>query len=278
MKKILLPTDFSDNSWNAIQYALALCKDQKCVFNFLHVYTPVIYDAGYFEVGAAQVGFVDVLKKTAEENMEKLMEKVTSLYNNPNHVFSSIVSFNTITNEINELYKGNVIDFVIMGTKGASGLEKVLFGTNTVQVIKNVECPVLAVPDNYKFTGLNEVLFPSDYEVDFQIIDFQYIIDFVTGYQAKVHSLHVSKENLLSKTQESNKDKLQRVFENVNLDFHLKINQSVTEEISNFQSNNKIDLLLMVNNKKDLFEKLFLKSKVKQIGFQVKIPFLVIPA
>ncbi|MFY7670263.1 universal stress protein [Tenacibaculum sp. MEBiC06402] len=278
MKKILLPTDFSENSWKAIEYALALFENQKCLFHFLHVYTPVIYDVGYFEIGSAQIGMVDSLKKTAEKSMKNLMEKVATNYNNVNHTFSSSVSFNTITNEINELYKASVIDFVVMGTKGASGLEKVLFGTNAVQVIKNAECPVLAVPNGYVFNDLKEVLFPSDFEVNFQIIDFQYFIDLVIGYKTKINLLHVSNDNMLSKFQESNKEKLERLFEKTDVEFTIKKNQSITDEISNFQSIKKIDMLLMINNKKDLFEKLFLKSKVKQIGFQVKIPFLVIPS
>ena len=37
MKTILLPTDFSDNSWNAIEYALNLNKDTDCNFYLLHV-------------------------------------------------------------------------------------------------------------------------------------------------------------------------------------------------------------------------------------------------
>ena len=51
-----------------------------------------------------------------------------------------ISSFNTLTNEIQELHEGNVMDLIVMGTKGASGLKEVLFGSNTVHVIKNAKC------------------------------------------------------------------------------------------------------------------------------------------
>ena len=50
MKKILLPTDFSDNAWNAIVYALKLYKNQKCKFVLLNTYTPMIYNIDYMEI------------------------------------------------------------------------------------------------------------------------------------------------------------------------------------------------------------------------------------
>ena len=59
------------------------------------------------------------------------------------------------------------MDLIVMGTKGASGLKEVLFGSNTVHVIKNAKCPVLAVPSEFVFESPREILFPSDYEVSF---------------------------------------------------------------------------------------------------------------
>ena len=47
MKNILLPTDFSENSWNAIKYALQLFKTETCKFYLLNAYTPIIYDVEY---------------------------------------------------------------------------------------------------------------------------------------------------------------------------------------------------------------------------------------
>ena len=59
MKKILLPTDFSDNAWNAIEYALKLFKDEVCTFYLLNTYTPAVYNIEYVLVNPAQFGLVD---------------------------------------------------------------------------------------------------------------------------------------------------------------------------------------------------------------------------
>lgn len=46
MKRILLPTDFSDNAFNALSYAMQLFEKEKCEFTLLHTYTPVTYNVG----------------------------------------------------------------------------------------------------------------------------------------------------------------------------------------------------------------------------------------
>ncbi|WP_341220224.1 universal stress protein [Polaribacter atrinae] len=67
MKNILLPTDFSDNSWNAIQYAVQLFKDEKCNFFIMNTYTPMIYDVEYMTPGVDGFNLIDVVKNTSEE-------------------------------------------------------------------------------------------------------------------------------------------------------------------------------------------------------------------
>ena len=64
MKKIILPTDFSDNALNAIDYAMQLFKDEVCAFFILNVYAPMIYSYEY-QVDADQymMDAVSMVKK-----------------------------------------------------------------------------------------------------------------------------------------------------------------------------------------------------------------------
>jgi nucleotide-binding universal stress UspA family protein len=185
MKHILLPTDFSNNSWNAIQYALQLFKDQECTFYLLHVYTPIVYQAQYFEIPNAQVNLIDEIKESSIKQLDIQLAKINSEFENEKHTFCKISSFNTLENEIEVLYKKNVIDFIVMGTKGASGITEVLFGTNTVHIIKNAKCPVLAIPNDFTFESPQEILFPSDYEIDFQKELMQPMVDIASVFNAR---------------------------------------------------------------------------------------------
>ena len=277
MKKILLPTDFSDNSWNAIKYALQLFKGEVCTFYLLNTYTPVIHHIEYASTGMYK-GLAGTMKEVSLQGLKRIEEKILKEHSNPKHTFSHIAAFNTLLLEIDELYEGNAVDLIVMGTKGATGAKEVLFGTNTVHVIKNAKCPVLAIPDNFDFEEPHEILFPSDYEVDFTDNHLQSIIDIASSYHARVNVLNVSYGYELSEKQEHNRQKLETYFKDVAHLFHSVSNQDVPEAIAKFQLKTRVNLLAMINNKHSFFENLFFKQTIKQIGFNLSIPFLVIPS
>lgn len=278
MKRILLPTDFSDNSWNAIKYALQLFKDEKCTFTLLNTYTPIIYQLEAAQLYTAQYGLENAMKEVSRKGLEKIQERIDIEFSNPNHTFSQISAFNTLSDEINELHSGHVMDLIIMGTKGASGLHEVLFGSNTIHVIKKAKCPVLAIPSEFDYEAPHEILFPSDYNVEFQERHIQPILDITNRFYSRVHILNVSKGNAITEAQEQNKHRLLKYFKKTEHVFHLVIHKNVPEAIADFQQKSKINLLIMLNNKHSFFENLFFKSNIKHIGFHLNIPFLVIPS
>ena len=278
MKKILLPTDFSDNAWNAIVYALKLYKNQKCKFVLLNTYTPMIYNIDYMEINGATANVVNSIRETSEKGLNDVLTKIQKKFKNPNHTFTMLSSFNTLVSEIKELHQENIIDFIVMGTKGATGLTEILFGSNTIHVIKNVKCPILAVPSGFGFESPEEILFPSDYEISFKQKHLQPIIEIAEPYTSRVHFLNVSFGNDLTDTQIENKKILESSFKKIAHIFHSVPNQNVTDAIARFGLKVDINLLVMINNKHSFFENLFFQSKIHQIGFHLNIPFLIIPS
>ncbi|WP_299336446.1 universal stress protein [uncultured Psychroserpens sp.] len=278
MKRILLPTDFSDNSWNAIKYALQLFKDETCNFTLLNTYTPIIYQLEAAQLYMAQHGLENAMKEVSKKGLEKIQERIDTEFKNPNHTFSRISAFNTLTDEINELHSGHVMDMIIMGTKGASGIQEVLFGSNTIHIIKKAKCPVLAIPSDFDFEAPHEILFPSDYQVAFQESHIKPILDITNRFYSRVNILHVSKGNELTEEQEQNKHRLLNYLKKTEHLFHIVTHKNIPEAIADFQLKSKINLLVMLNNKHSFFENLFFKSNIKHIGFHLNIPFLVIPS
>lgn len=278
MKKVILPTDFSENSWNAIQYAVQLFKNTKCTFSLVNTYTPKIYSLEYMEINSAKFGLLDSMKMVSENGLQRILDKIQKQYENPKHNFIKISSFNTLVNEISELCLDNTIDYIVMGTKGATGLKEVLLGSNAIHVLKNVKCPVLAIPSNFTFEPLHEILFPSDYNLAFQKKHINPLLDLTAPFLARINILHVSKEEKLSIQQEKNKKKLELFFNKHAHIFHNVSKKSIPEAIDSFQLKFQVNLLVMINNKHSFFEKLFFKSTINQIGFHLNIPFLVIPS
>ena len=278
MKKILLPTDFSENSWNAIKYALHYFKEDTCHFHILNTYTPIIYQVEYMEVGTAQFGLVDAMKETSTTGLKKIKEKIDKEFKNPKHSFTEMSSFNTLTAEISEQTSNNGVDYVVMGTKGATGALEILFGSNTMHVIKNAKCPVLAIPSNFSFEKPLEILFPSDYEIEFQKKHIQPILNVANTFHSRVNIMNASFGYELSEYQESNKKILEGYFKKIAHIFHSVSNQTVEDAIAKFQLKYRINLLVMINNKHSFFENLFFRSTINHIGFHLNIPFLVIPS
>jgi len=277
MKRILLPTDFSDNSWNAIKYAIQLFKDSECNFTLLNTYTPIIYQFEYTLESSVGTELVDAMRETSLSKLDEMVDRMEKEFKNPKHVFSKTSSFNTLLREIDELYEGNAMDLIVMGTKGATGAREILFGSNTVHVFKNAKCPVIAVPSQFEFEEPHEILFPSDYEVDFEDKHVSLIKEIASSYNARVNIMNVSYGYDLSEIQEKNRKKLENYFKGIAHLFHSVSNQTVEGAITEFQLKARINLLAMINNKHSFFENLFFKSKINQIGFHLAIPLLVIP-
>jgi len=278
MKKILLPTDFSDNAYNAIKYAVELFKNDECTFYLLNTYTPVIYDAEYVLYSPSHLTLGMIYKKNSQKGLAKVEKKIKKAFPNSKHKWELISSFNMLNDEIKEQVNEKKIDLVVMGTKGATGADMILFGTHTVHAIKKGTCPVLAIPSGYKFETLKNILFPTDYFLNFSDKHLKFLKALSRKHTAKLHILNVFFGIPLEPEQEKTKKFLEDYFKNIPHTFYSIEKGSVPEAIDDFQKNNPVDLLVMVNNKHSFFENILFRPVVNEIGFHVKIPFLVIPS
>ncbi|WP_373941654.1 universal stress protein [Polaribacter sejongensis] len=102
MKAILLPTDFSDNSWNAIEYALNFYKHATCNFYLLHVnrLNNVVVD-DYFYDNTEEV-IIDVNIENAKKQLKGLQQKIALNFNNKNHNFYTLTDTNFFIESIRQ--------------------------------------------------------------------------------------------------------------------------------------------------------------------------------
>lgn len=277
MKRIVLPTDFSDNAYNAIQYALKLYKEKECAFYLLHTYTPAIYHSEYMLHSPGQIGLGDLYQTDTMVQLEELRDRIHREFKNPNHTFFLHSAFNTLVDEILDTVEKEKADLVIMGTQGATGAKEILIGTNSVHVIKKATCPVILVPSSFEYEKPKEILFPTDYEVDYQQEHLQELIAIAREHISKIEVLHVSQGLDLNEEQLTHKKKLDAIFKDVAHLFHDLPQQQIITAINNFQLKMRKNLLVMIQNKHTFLERLFIEPVIKKIGFHVTIPFMVIP-
>lgn len=141
LTNILVPTDFSDQSSNALSYAKELARPAGATLHLIHVVEPTVYPADW---GYSQVGFVDLeneLRTAAEKELDKMDEQLRS----EGFTVQKIVLSGRASDEIIKYATDNHIDLISIATHGRSGIEHLLFGSTTERVLRKAPCPVLAV-------------------------------------------------------------------------------------------------------------------------------------
>ncbi|PKD16793.1 universal stress protein [Salegentibacter salinarum] len=276
MKKILLPTDFSENAYNAISYAIKAFIDEKCTFYLLNTYTPVLYDSEYILYNSTQPNLAEVYKKNSISGLRKVERKINRDFNNPNHQFEKISSFNLLIDEMKEQVKSKEIDLVIMGTQGATGAEEILIGTNSVHALNKLKVPLLMIPSGYEYQSPVNILFPTDFELNFSPAQLEPILNLAEKHTSRLNILHVYFGKDLDENQEKSKRNLSKILEDTPHQFYTIEDKSVPKAIKKYQEQHEVDLLFMVNNKRSFFENLLFRPVVNKIGFHIKVPFMVI--
>ncbi len=276
MTRILLPTDFSDNSFEAIRYALQVYKKAKCTFYLLHAFTPPVYNSEYVIGSPGIIGLGDVLWEASMTKLEKLKSRLEEQFENSKHKFIVLSAFNTLLNEITETVEAKNIDLIVMGTQGATSAKEILFGTNAVHVIKKSNCPVIVVPPKFEYEAPKEILFPTDYEITYEKERFKPVLAIANEQKSRINVMHVRTGYDLNEIQEKNKSQLEKLFGHKAV-FHEVPDNGIIAAVNEFQLKTKINLLVMVQNKHTFFERLFIEPVIKKIGFHVTVPFMVIP-
>lgn len=279
MKNILLPTDFSETSINAMEYAVQLFKHEECTFYILNTYQPVaIYTATTFGNNPQlDMDIGQLFQKKSEEKITELIDDLGLKFSNVLHCYKGISSFNMLSVEVEEIIEDMRIDAIVMGTNGASGLKEVFIGSQTMQVIKDATVPVIGVPAGATFKRPEDILFTTDYNVNKNQIGLPLIKAICEKYQPRLMFLNVFQGKSLTTTQTENKEALDKYFKR---DAHLtqiSVEMKVLEAIEDFQVSHKADLLILVRNKHNFFENLLFEPVVQRTVHHSSVPFMILP-
>ena len=152
MRKILVPTDFSDNAMNAIHYALELFKYERSDFFIMHAYQDEIYADTSLLNRETLDKITKIISDKSQKQLENTLKKINEISPNPRHKYKTISSNSMLIDEADKIVNNENIDIIVMGTRGETNDKKLTFGSHTLQVLKYVQCPVLAIPENYKYS------------------------------------------------------------------------------------------------------------------------------
>lgn len=276
MKNILIPTDFSINADNAIEFAMDLFKCERTNFYLMHAYADELYKISHNKEDGLFEEEKKNLAKNSEEKLSTIISKIKSERHNPKHRFEQVSVFESLVDGVNDFVNKIEIDLVLMGTKGQTADKKITFGSHTVQVFKYVKCPVLAIPSDYIFKQPKKILFPSDYMIPYKRRELKLLDTLAARFKSEIHSLYISDFEDLSHRQTDNQLFLKESLPHANLSFKRTEVKNRGIAIMEYVSEQNMDLLVMVNSRHSFLEDMLYRSTVDQIALNPVIPFLVL--
>ena len=273
MKKILVPTDFSKNSENALDYAIELAQNEETTIILLHSFY-VMYTSPEIPMEFI-VEQSSAIQKDADTRLAELSKK-TEKYDKINCETISMEGF--VVDSILTLVKKRKIDLVVMGTKGASGIAEMLIGSNTAKVIVKAICPVIAVPEKAKFEGIDKVAYATNY-LSSDITMLKKLVEFTKRFKAKIEIIHIAdgecqyayEENLLEKFSKKVKHKITYKA----ISYQLLFGEDVENKLEQYIKKEAINLLALSARKGNLFERIFRGSLTKKLAYHTSIPLIV---
>ena len=276
MKNVLIPTDFSANSWNALEYAVGLFEKVPCNFYILH-----IGKLNQSHTKGNSFTIPQPIDTTIREKLNILFERIEGLSQNTRHHFVALEEYGTIVDVIRKTVDDKNIDLIVMGTKGASGLKAKIIGSNTGDVITQVPCNVLVIPENATIViPPKEIVFPTDYNIFYSHRILEIISEILHISKARLQVLNVLKNSLqLTKEQAKIKAYLQSYLEETFPETHRFYdirNKNVKTAIQHHIALDNAEMVIMVAKNLNFLQNLFFDSTVEKVSFHTTAPLLVL--
>lgn len=273
MKTIIVPTDFSPIATNAMNYAIDMAKSINASVLLLHVYqVPVTYT----DIPVVMVS-VDDIRKGAEEKLDRVKKEVTHITSGTIKIYSE-ARMGNVADELEDLCSKIKPFAVVMGTKGHSGFERILFGSNTLAAIKHLTWPVICVPPGKDYgNGIRQIGFACDFREVVKTTPVEIIKNFVQEFKASLHVLNTDTNNKQIKPDTTEESLLlDTLLEDTKPIYHFIQSQNIEEGINQFAEENNLDIIIAIPKKHKLLADLFKPSTTKQLVFQSHVPVLCV--
>lgn len=273
MKTIIVPTDFSPIATNAMNYAADMAQAINASITLLHVYQVPV---SMTEVPVVMVS-VDELKKGSEEKLRELKADLEHVSSGKLKVYTESRLGNTV-DELEDLCQHLHPFAVVMGTKGSTGLERILFGSTTLTAIKHLKWPVIVVPPGKEYgKGIKKVGFACDFQEVVETTPTDYIKSLVSEMHAELHVLNVDYQGKHFEPETPEQSLLlHTLLEDMNPNYHFINHEDIEDGLNDFSEKNNLDLLITIPKKHKLLEGIFKPSSTKQLLVQSKVPVMCV--
>lgn len=276
MKKIIVPTDFSYTSKDALNFAIELAPILNASIKVVNIYSgmldvnqPLVIHAGKGHIETINDQLENFINYETEGGDTAIQTKVKIEY----EAIQGIIDAKII-----DLSNREDTEMIVMGTTGTNGVVDKLFGTVSIAVSRKAFCPVLLIPNGVTYKGFKDVLFTSNYEST-DATALKKIVDFASLFQSVIHFIHIRKEKGFPDYELVKNRILDSMFKDgaptFAFEFSTVNSDSVIEGIRDYIQTHKVDLTVMVAPHRNFWLDLLHKSTTKAIAFNTSVPILV---
>ncbi|MGZ5134142.1 MAG: universal stress protein [Flavitalea sp.] len=274
MKRILVPTDFSETSKNAARYAVQLA-------------------ASIPEASIILYNLADTLARGSDSSplTEDKSDRFTVLQAALNNLKTDLKDFSdtpvqtvveegsSLTENLARYTRHHGIDLMIMGITGATRLEQIFMGSNALNVVNTGACPVIIVPPHAKYTPIRRVLFACDLKDVTTTVPVAPIKSVLSNFKPQLFVVNVDTDHYVEVTETYKTERaiLEKLLEDYDPEFYFIRMFDFQESISAFAADREIDLILTVPRKHFFLSGLFKTSHTKKLAYHSHVPILAVP-
>ncbi|WP_224491441.1 universal stress protein [Robertkochia flava] len=276
MKRIVIPTDFSDNALHAIRYCHNLFLGEEVEFVLLHTFGADVYTSAATLGLRADTSAMERQLEDSRRKLDSLKALLQSEYNGFGCSYTLLTRYDFLPDAINSLLQEQPAFLVAMGTQGATGAKEIFLGSNAVRIMQRVtETAVLAIPEASPLVVPRKIALATahtDLPKPDQLAAFR---DLAGRYEAQITIIHISDEVRLNEKQKKNRDWLQEQLAACDPAVFTLDNDHVDQAIMEYVGNTNTDIIGIISRKHTFFESLLKRSTLKELGYHSKIPLLV---
>jgi len=278
MKTLVVPTDFSSVSVNALNYAVDMAQAINAGIVLLHVYNVPV---SFTEAPVAPVTSVSLeeVKRSSVERLEELKKNLIILTAGKIQIYTESRLGEPIE-ELESICKSLDPMAVIMGSHGATGFERMIMGSATLSAVKHIKCPVIVIPPGTTYHGIRRIGLACDFKNVVQSTPVEYIKNIVKEFGADLYVLNVQDKKEAEDEGEEpptmDSVYLDSMLEDVRPNYVQLTGKNVVESITSFAENNNLDLVMVIPKKHRFIDSLFHKSQSKELITHAHIPIVSI--
>lgn len=273
MKTLIIATDFSDNAWKAVCYGANTYHTIPCHYVIVHTYyVPSVI----VEVDVPSI--ISEMSKEINDRMTIFKSNFEELEHHNDTTFEYIDRYGETSSILLEIAKNSFSDLIIMGTRGETNDENIIFGSTAMDLISNAPIPVIAVPENAQLEPLKQIMLATDYENITNLSTLLAVKEIAEIQESEIFVVNIKENEKSTISEEKGMEGLvlHNFFGDIPHEYFDRVEDDIETGLINFAEQKQVDLIVLVNRERKFWEQLFHKSISEKMGRYSTVPLMVL--